>query len=294
MKLCSRPLSYRQLTTLKDALFGLCGFRMDLTCREALDEAVNSFIETKGLQGADELTETLKNDSSLETASELIDRLICGPHALTLDSEHFDHIRSHLLPRLKGRAMRIWITGCSSGEMAYSLAILLHEEMQSRGPFDVSILATDIGQNILSFARDGIYEEEAVTDLPVHVTERYFSKEPFEDRYLYHAGDPISKMVRAASLNPVGAWPMRGPFDMIFCRNIFDIFPSEGHRTLIYHDITAENILLSRYRDILADHGCIFVTHHECGTCQSHQFVIDKRSFSPAAPGGDKLAKAWK
>jgi len=294
MKLCSRPLSHRQLANLKDTLLKLCGFRIDLTCHEALDEAVNSFIESKGFQGAEELIVALKNDSTLETASELIDRLICGPHALTLNSEHFDHIRSHLLPRLKGRALRIWITGCSSGEIAYSLAVLLQEEMQSREPFDVSILATEIGQNILSYARDGIYEEEAVTDLPAGVIERYFTKELFEDRYLYHTGDPISKMVRAASLNPAGAWPMRGPFDMIFCRNLFDIFPSEGCRTLVYHDITADNMMLSRYRDILSDDGCIFVTHHECGTCQSHQIVIDKRSFIPAALGRDQLAKAWK
>jgi chemotaxis methyl-accepting protein methylase len=294
MKLCSGSLSYRQLANLKDALLRLCGFRIDLTCREALDEVVKGFIEAKGFQGAEGLIESLKNDSSLETAGELIDRLICGPHALTLNSVHFDYIRSHLLPELKGRRLKIWITGCSSGEMAYSLAILLQEEMQSRGPSVISILATDIGQNILSYARDGIYEEEAITDLPADVIERYFTKEMFEDRYLYHTRDPISKMVRAASLNPVGAWPMRGPFDMIFCRNLFDIFPSEDYRTLVYHDITEGNSLLSRYRDILSADGCIFVTHHECGTSQAHQFVIGKRSLLPAMLGSDQISKAWK
>lgn len=285
MDTCSKLSDYQQLENLRETVFSLCGFRIDLSNKEKTGERVKAYLAKKRYDSVKELLSVMRSDSSLEVVSELVYALIGETPSFTLNSGHFDYLRHHILPDLRRAKLRIWMTGCASGEEAYSLAILLQEELQSREPVDISILATDMSQTILISTREGEYDEASLKNLPQRMKEKYFILEMHGNKPFYYTNESLSKMVRVASLNPISTWPMRGPFDIIFCRNLFEIIPTKRFKTMVYHDISAQNNLLNRFKEILSPDGYLFVTHHDCAADRPQQFVIAKRSSTPVLCG---------
>ncbi|MHC9542070.1 MAG: protein-glutamate O-methyltransferase CheR [Vulcanimicrobiota bacterium] len=285
MDTCSKLSYYQQLENLRDTVFNLCGFSIDLSNKEKTGERVKAYLAKKRYGSVKELLDVIKIDSSLEVVSELVYALIGKTPAFTLNSGHFDYLRHHILPGFRFTKLRIWMTGCTSGEEAYSLAILLQEELQYTKPVDISILATDLSQTILMSIREGKYDEASLKNLPHCMIEKYFIQEMHNNKPLYYTKEPLLKMVRVASLNPISTWPMRGPFDIIFCRNLFEIIPTKRFKTMVYHDSSAQNKLLNRFKEILSPDGYLFVTHHDCAADHPQQFVISKRSSTPVVSG---------
>lgn len=145
------------------------------------------------------------------------------------ENHHFETLCHVVLPPLvaaarKGRRVRLWSAGCSSGEEPYSVAMTLLRLYPTAPTLDLKILATDIDLQILERARAGRYSCQAVEALPPEM--RSFFDPPGAD-----SGCAVTAAVRALvtfkPMNLVRPWPVNGPFDVILCRNVAIYFAPE-------------------------------------------------------------------
>ena len=166
---------------------------------------------------------------------------------------HFEFIKSELIPNLikankDTKRIRIWSAGCSTGEEPYSLAMTLNNAFPSN--WDVKILATDLDSNVLEKAQKGVYTAANVNGLDATHLKRWFLKS--KDGEHYKVKDKLRERISFKRLNLLQDWPMKGPFDLILCRNV-----------VIYFDKETKDHLFKRYANILSDHGYLFLGHSE-------------------------------
>ncbi|RLT92674.1 CheR family methyltransferase [Ketobacter sp.] len=173
------------------------------------------------------------------------------------EAHHFDFLRQTVLPELQRKKkaqqrIRIWSAGCSTGEEPYSIAMTLHGALE-RARWDAKILATDLDTNVLSHGRRGIYSKERIGNMDAQLVRKYFNdpRGGGNDEVL-EARESIRSLITFNHLNLLGDWPMKGRFDVIFCRNVVIYFSKETQRELF-----------DRYADILEPDGYLFIGHSE-------------------------------
>lgn len=168
------------------------------------------------------------------------------------EAHHFEVLKALLAANPPGRRPRIWCAGVSSGEEAYSLAISACEAFDSLSP-PVTILATDIDTQVLGTAERGVYPLDAVDKLPIAQKKRFFLKGQGASAGHCRVIEPLRRLITFRALNLLDApYPMRGPFDAIFCRNV-----------MIYFDRPTQLALLGRMIPLLAREGLFFAGHSE-------------------------------
>jgi chemotaxis protein methyltransferase CheR len=153
------------------------------------------------------------------------------------EKHHFEFLANQLLPHLEvasrdTRRIRIWSAGCSTGEEAYSIAMVLMESVgHLLDSWDIRILATDIDTNVLEHARAGVYSPDRVERLEHKRLLRWFERSADEEHF--QVREAVKRIVCFRELNLMSEWPMKGPFDVIFCRNVVIYFDRETQRQLI-------------------------------------------------------------
>jgi len=183
---------------------------------------------------------------------EMVDALTTNKTSFFREPQHFDFMARELLPALatRGRTPRIWSAGCSSGEEAVTMGVVIRDTLPVALQEGSRILATDISARMLRRAREASYGAEQVAELPRDVVRRHFV--PSRGGETWQPSASIRRMIRFARLNLMGEWPMRGSFDAIFCRNV-----------MIYFDKPTQTRLVARFRKMLAPGGYLFVGHSE-------------------------------
>jgi chemotaxis protein methyltransferase CheR len=137
--------------------------------------------------------------------------------------------------------------------------MLLRQEVPDIEQKDIRILATDISLTMLERARRAQYVADTVSDLPRDIVQKYFSRKRNGSSPHYQVKDEVRAMVRLAKLNLMESWPMRGPFNIIFCRNV-----------MIYFDKPTQQSLVTRFSNLLEPGGYLFVGHSESLSAISH------------------------
>lgn len=144
------------------------------------------------------------------------------------DGYPFDILSSVLLPELstKTKTLRIWSSACSMGQEPYSIAMAIDEFQQAnRQPFSkVEIVATDISQPVLHYAREGLYDNDAISrGLSQKRLNQYFTQ--LDQKW--QIKDDIKRMVSFKQLNLLDRYNSLGTFDVIYCRNVLIYFDSD-------------------------------------------------------------------
>lgn len=173
------------------------------------------------------------------------------------EPHHFDHLKKHVLPPLidaarKGRRVRLWSAGCSSGQEPYSIALCVLSLLPEAASLDVKVLATDIDPHMIEDGRRGTYSDGAIGDVPAEVRRRYFVRVPDEGGRAWGVSNELRDLVAFRELNLNGAWPMKGQFDAIFCRNV-----------VIYFEEQMQQKVWSRFAPLLVPGGLLYVGHSE-------------------------------
>ena len=149
------------------------------------------------------------------------------------------------------RSLRLWCAACSTGEEPYSLAMTRHEALKD--PRDAKIIASDISTKVLEKAQRGIYEARHMENVPHMLLARYFQKGCGRADGLYRVKAVLRDMVIFRRINLIAPpYPVRGPLDIIFCRNV-----------MIYFDNTIRKQLLSSMHEMLRPGGYLIVGHAE-------------------------------
>lgn len=129
------------------------------------------------------------------------------------------------------KKLKIWSAACSTGEEAYTLAIILLEMLDNPGEWEIQILATDINSEVLQKARIGVYDKRSVRDVPQVYLEKYFTRQ--SDKYLI--SHDVKKYVTYREVNLMDEAAMNNinGCDFIFCRNCLIYFDDESRRSVV-------------------------------------------------------------
>jgi len=261
MNFVSGELTDRQFRRIGDIVYRECGIVLK-SGKEALVRA-RLVKRLRALKMGDfgEYMEYLQSDNGREELGLLIDVMTTNKTSFFREMAHFDFLGETVLPQLTGRRLRFWSAACSSGEEPFSIAMFLLDRMQGLRSRDVKILATDISPTILEKAGRAIYDEGMLLDLPSTFMRKYFVKVGNENHRSYQVSGDVRKIVRIARLNLLHSWPMKGSFNLIFCRNV-----------MIYFDKPTQQELINRFWEILEPGGYLFVGHSEGMSGIKHKF----------------------
>lgn len=173
------------------------------------------------------------------------------------EPHHFEHLAKTVLPMLAKKnahtkKIRIWSSGCSTGEEPYTIAMTVLENMSGLHGWDIKILATDLDSNVVETAKNGIYTQERVNGISKTQLNKWFRKGSGEHSEKVRVANELKNIITFKQLNLMHEWPMAGLFDIIFCRNV-----------VIYFDKPTQKILFNRYFDLMAEEGHLFIGHSE-------------------------------
>ena len=210
----------------------------------------------------------LKSDSSGEELVHFINAVTTNLTSFFRESHHFDFLCKKWLPELaahkpKPSRLRLWSAGCSTGEEPYSIAMCIKETFPIHNDFDIKILATDLDSSVLEKAISGIYSWDKISTIMPHRQKKWFNKGSSLNSGFVQVKPELQKLITFRQLNLMHEWPMNGPFEGIFCRNV-----------IIYFDKATQKILIDRFANILATGGYLFLGHSESLFKVSNRFKL--------------------
>ncbi len=246
-------MSDGEFKSLAQLIYRQTGIVLPISKRQLVVSRLRKRLNLLALDGFSEYLRFLDSPAGGREIGEMTNAITTNLTRFFREPHHFDDMRNVVAAAQKSGScpdrMRIWTTACSTGEEAYSIALTLKATpFAERGP-DLRILATDIDTRVLTFARAGCYTGDQLADCPADLRRSYFNT--LSDGRFEIAHD-VKNMVVFNVLNLHQTWPMRGPFDFIFCRNV-----------LIYFDAEAKNSIVSRLADLLAPGGTLYMGHAE-------------------------------
>ncbi len=212
-------------------------------------------VRKRGLSGFGEFVALMQNDA--DARREAIFALTTNHTKLFREDHHFKHFASVVRPGLiaaaeRGRPVRMWSSASSSGEEPYSLAMTMLGDDRAAGARlaqrDIMMLATDLAPHVLAVARGGRYPAEMAKDVP----ERFRRAWTTLDKDQMVMAPELKRIIAYRQLNLLDPWPMKGKFDVIFCRNV-----------MIYFDEPTKARLIERFAELLAPGSFLYIGHSE-------------------------------
>ncbi len=282
----SVDLTEAQFKQISRLVKDLCGINLHGGKKQLVRARLAKRLRQLGIPTFKQYLDYVRREGGGDELTAMLDALSTNKTSFFREPAHFDYLVETIVPRLldrdkKDRRLRIWSAGCSSGEEPYTIAIHLFEAVPDLENWDARILATDISTKVLEAAREGIYNKHRLADVPGLLRSKYFTCIEARPERQYQVKDPLRELVRFARLNLMDPWPMRGPFEVIFCRNV-----------MIYFDKPTQTELIERFFDILAPGGTLFIGHSESLTGVKHRFRYVQPTVyeKPGAALGEKVA----
>ena len=223
--------------------------------RSLVTGRLNNVLLKKNIKSFTEYYNYIISDKTGEAISTLLDKITTNHTFFMREAEHFYYFRDKVLPYMAGKILnkdlRVWCAACSSGEEAYTLAMLIDEFFgSSKSLWEAKILATDISDNILNIANKGIYNNERLKPVPNNWKLNYFKKVDSENSVIT---DRIKNEVIFRKFNLIEEkFPFKKKFNVIFCRNV-----------MIYFDNQTKNELIEKFYDFTEYGGFLFIGHSE-------------------------------
>ncbi len=210
---------------------------VDLSHKRTLIEGrLEPQLARKGFSNFTEYMQHVLRDSSGKAMEEMLSILTTHHTYFWREPIHFELYRNEVLPYLKKKEsltkdLRIWSAAASTGEEAYTLAMLNLDYFGfEHDMWDTQILATDVSKKVLEFASKGIYSGEQLDVLPGQWKKLYFQK--VDDHY-YEAKEQLKKQVLFRQFNLMNPLPFRKPLHVVFLRNVMIYFEEETKRQLL-------------------------------------------------------------
>ena len=259
----SFPLTDKQFGVIRELVHRISGISLSDGKKDLVRSRLNKRLRAMGLDSYDEYIEMVRSDQAGSEITNLIDTISTNVTEFFRESAHFDFLTTLLQEKAAAgdRRLRIWSAGCSSGQEPYTIAITLMEALNGLGGWDAKILATDISTNVLSTAQQGVYDTASLAKMSKALRTKYFTRVGGREGDTVQVKPEVRRLVRYGRLNLMGEWPMKGPFDAIFCRNV-----------MIYFEKPTQAKLVTRYWQLLAEDGILFIGHSENLRGFEHKF----------------------
>ncbi len=232
------------------------GISLSAAKRELVYGRLSRRLRVLGIESFRDYRKLLVADPDGREIVEFCNAITTNLTSFFRESHHFDHLRSHILAPLAaeppGRKLRIWSAGCSTGEEPYSTAMTVCDSVPDWERRDIRILATDLDSEVLSKGRHGVYGEDRVKGMPAKLLATHFREQREGGALRYAVVPQLTQLITFNQLNLMHELPMRGPFDVIFCRNV-----------VIYFDKDTQRQLFRRFARLQRPGDLLFLGHSE-------------------------------
>lgn len=247
----------RDFRAVRELVYEHTGISLGENKRDLVYGRLSRRLRQLGLQRFTDYLSRVEGGTDATEFVSFINSLTTNTTSFFREPHQFEYLAGTALPELlkrhrDDRRIRIWSAGCSSGQEPYTIAMVVREVVRPELGFDVKILATDLDSDILARAKAGVYKEEELEPVSKERRTRWFQKGEGPHAGQVRVAQELRDLVTFNRLNFMHDWPMRGPFDCIFFRNV-----------AIYFEKPTQEALIERFSEKLAPSGWLFVGHSE-------------------------------
>ncbi|RZI42120.1 chemotaxis protein CheR [Herbaspirillum sp. HC18] len=240
----------RDFERVRSLIYKRAGIALADSKQEMVYSRLARRLRATGIRSFQAYLDSLEGDQESEEWEAFTNALTTNLTSFFRESHHFpilaDHVKNAKEPVL------IWCAASSTGEEPYSIAMTLCEALGSLTP-QAHVIATDIDTNVLATGAAGIYPLERLDKMPPERAKRFFLRGKGERAGLVRVRPELRQMVTFKQLNLLAdGWPVTGPFDAIFCRNV-----------MIYFDKPTQGKILTRFAPLMKPDALLFAGHSE-------------------------------
>lgn len=267
---------------LRDILHQKSGLSLSPDKRYLVETRLAVLCRRLGLNTLSDLVTRMRGGDQ-KAIVEVVEVMTTNETLFFRDAQPFKLFSDIMLPALlKARAgersLRIWSAACSSGQEPYSIAMALEDAAAQLAGWRIEILATDISNEVLEKARQGVYTQfEIQRGLPIQNLLKHFTQNGDK----WQVNEKLRRMVTFRHLNLIEPYAGLGNYDVIFCRNV-----------LIYFDLPTKKKVLSMLHGKLRQDGYLLLGSAETVIGVTDQFSVDRENRGLYKPVGPQSAAA--
>ena len=251
-------LSDREFNRVKARVYAEAGISLSDAKRTLVVSRLGKLVRNLKLGSFDAYVDYLERQATPAEAQDFVNALTTNLTRFWREDHHFEHLIGYVGQLMQQRPrgttggrpkLRIWSAGCSTGQEPYTIALSLLAALPELKRWDFRILATDIDTSVVAKAATGVYPEGELNGLAPDRARLFESMGNGQIR----VPAPARELIAFKPLNLMdNPWPMRGPFDAVFCRNV-----------AIYFDKKTQGQLFARLGAILVPEGFLYIGHSE-------------------------------
>ena len=249
--LSSQPqMSQSDFARISSRIENQCGIILQDHKRTMVQTRILDRVSALGLNDFGEYLDYLDEFDRDPEQEEFCNALTTNLTSFFRENHHFEHFNKEVeeVQRTGTDRLRIWSAGCSTGEEPYSIAMSLLRMGTNDYVQNTKVLATDIDSKVLQVARSATYDREDLSQFPTEMTGPAVRCDATKLEFV----PKIRELISFKRLNLLEPWPMNGPFDFIFCRNV-----------MIYFSAETKAHLISDFAKILRPGGILYLGHSE-------------------------------
>jgi chemotaxis protein methyltransferase CheR len=238
-----RNLIYRQTgISLRDSKTTMLSARLSKRLRQLNLNSFEAYYQMLQSQGPES-----------DEFRQMINAVTTNKTSFFRENHHFEFLATQLKHRKTPGSLRIWSAACSTGQEPYSIAITVAEAFGTLQGRDIRILASDIDTKVLHTASEGVYDVEALADMPTALQNRYLRAERSSHGPRFRMDNALRDVITFRHKNLIApSWGINTKFDFIFCRNV-----------LIYFDHDTQDQILRKFIGFLKPQCYLIVGHSE-------------------------------
>jgi chemotaxis protein methyltransferase CheR len=244
-------------------------YGINLTQKKTLVEGrLSNTVTQRGFKDFKSFIDMIFADRTGTEMINLLNKLTTNHTFFLREKEHYDFMKDTALPHFektkKDHKISIWSAACSSGEEPYTNVMAVLEYFAGKAAaWNVEVLATDISERVMSKAKEAIYHQDSMKNLPDIWKRKYFIK---QENDCFKVSPEVTKRVTFKTFNLMEPVPFRTyPYDIIFCRNV-----------MIYFEHDTKIAVVKRLYDALVPGGYLFIGHAESITRDATQYQFIK------------------
>ena len=266
-------LSDTEFDRIRELIYQIAGISLGDAKRVLVSSRLNKIVRAKGLDTFDAYVDFLEKKASRDDKQIFVNALTTNLTRFYREDHHFDHLVKYIgeLMTRPNRAMskgkprlRIWSAGCSTGQEPYSIAMALMSKLPQLKNWDFRILGTDVDTQVVETASKGIYSANDLEGLSAAQAAMF--EKPTPDTIQVPAN--LRRLMTFKPLNLMENWPVKGPFDAIFCRNV-----------AIYFDKATQTRMFSRFAGLLDDGAYLYIGHSENMRAEELGFSLEGKTI---------------
>lgn len=251
----------RDFARVRELIYRQAGISLSESKQEMVYSRLARRLRARNMNSFEEYLDALERGSDADEWQAFTNALTTNLTAFFREAHHFPILAAHL--KQAKAPLSIWCSAASTGEEPYTLAMTACEAFGSLNP-PVSIVATDIDTNVLETAANGVYPIERVDKMPQDRLKRFFQRGKGDRSGYVRVRSELRQLITFQPLNLLApAWPVKGPFDAIFCRNV-----------MIYFDKPTQAKILERFVPLMKPDALLFAGHSENFMYASQAFKL--------------------